>query len=346
MSDQSLEALPESLPTTVVGAGAWGTALAKLLADKGVPTLLWAREPDVVGAVELERENTTFLPGVRLPEALRATGDLDGALRSAAVIVNAVPTQFIRSAYADRTAAIAEAQTIVTVSKGIEVETLELPAGILRELLPGRLTDEIVALSGPSFAREVAAGHPTAVVAASSNEEQAQRVQSLFSGERFRVYSSDDLVGVEVGGALKNVIAIAAGICDGLRFGHNTITALITRGLVEIARLGVALGGQPLTFAGLSGMGDLVLTCTGGLSRNRYVGQEIGKGKTLGEVLDGMDQVAEGVKTTVAARQLARRVDVEMPITEQVFLTLHEDKDPMQVVRELMTRQLKDEWQG
>ena len=346
MSDPSLETSPEALPTTVVGAGAWGTALAKLLAAKGVPTLLWAREPEVVRAIALGRENTTFLPGVRLPEALRVTGDLDTALRSATVIVNAVPTQFIRSVYATTADATGDAETIVTVAKGIEVETLELPAGILREVLPGRLTDEIVALSGPSFAREVASGHPTAVVAASAHRGQARRVQHMFSGERFRVYSSDDLVGVEVGGALKNVIAIAAGICDGLRFGHNTITALITRGLAEIARLGLALGGEPLTFAGLSGMGDLVLTCTGGLSRNRYVGQEIGKGKTLGEVLADMDQVAEGVKTTVAARQLARREGVEMPITEQVYLTLHEDKDPLQVVHELMTRELKDERQG
>ena len=341
MSDQPLEDLPAAPPTTVVGAGAWGTALAKLLVDKGVPTLLWARESEVVSSIELKRENTIFLPGVRLPEALRASGNLDEALASAAVVVNAVPTQFIRSVYPGRR--LPEAHIMVTVSKGIEVDTLALPAGILRELLPGPLTDGIVALSGPSFAREVAAGHPTAVVAASSEPRQAERAQRLFSGERFRVYSTDDLVGVEVGGAMKNVIAIAAGICDGLRFGHNTITALITRGLAEIARLGVALGGAPLTFAGLSGMGDLVLTCTGGLSRNRFVGQEIGKGKTMNQVLEGMDQVAEGVRTTAAARQLARRAGVDMPITEQVYLTLYEDKDPVQVVRDLMTRRLKEE---
>ena len=345
MTDQFPEPRSEAVPITVVGGGAWGTALAKLLAGSGVPTLLWAREAEVVAAIELERENTTFLPGVRLPESLRATGDLGQALAAATVVVNAVPTQFIRSVYAGHGPATAGVETLVTVSKGIEIDTLALPAGILRELLPGPLTAGIVALSGPSFAREVAAGHPTAVVAASTDPAQAQRVQRLFSGERFRVYSSDDLVGVEVGGALKNVIAIAAGICDGLRFGHNTITALITRGLAEIARLGVALGGQPLTFAGLSGMGDLVLTCTGGLSRNRYVGREIGKGRTMREVVEGMDQVAEGVKTTAAARQLADRTGVDMPITEQVYLTLYEDKDPMQVVRELMTRQLKDEWE-
>lgn len=326
----------------VVGAGAWGTALAKLLAEKGVPTRIWAREPGVVESINAERENTVFLSGVRLPESLRAAGNLGTVLGESAVIVNAVPTQHIRSVYGGMDQAAADAEVLVTVSKGIEVGSLQLPVDILRATVPTPTAKGVVALSGPSFAREVAAGHPTAVVAA-GEPKHAARVQSLFSNEVFRVYTSDDIVSVELGGALKNVTAIAAGICDGLRFGHNTITAVITRGLAEISRLGVALGGDPLTFAGLSGMGDLVLTCTGGLSRNRMVGQEIGKGRKLAEILDGMDQVAEGVRTVVAVRELASRTGIEMPIVEQVYRTLYEDKDPMQVVRELMTRQLRRE---
>ena len=330
----------------VVGAGAWGTALAKLLADKGVDTTMWAREPDVVASINAERENATFLSGVRLSERLHASGDLESVLRGADVVLNAVPTQHIRSVYEGLDDAAAEASVLVTVSKGIEIETLQLPDAILGEVLPGLASKGVVALSGPSFAREVAAAHPTAVVAASPSSSQATFTQSLFATETFRVYTSDDLVSVELGGALKNVMAVAAGICDGLRFGHNTITALITRGLAEITRLGVACGGNPLTFAGLSGMGDLVLTCTGGLSRNRMVGQEIGRGRSLVEILGGMDQVAEGVKTVVAVRRLAAEVGVEMPIAEQVYLTLYEGKDPMQVVRELMTRDLRTEREG
>jgi glycerol-3-phosphate dehydrogenase (NAD(P)+) len=326
----------------IVGAGAWGTALAKLLAEKGVPTRIWAREPEVVESINAARENTVFLAGIRLPESLRADGDLGAVLGEAAFIVNAVPTQHIRSVYRGMDQAAADGEVLVTVSKGIEVESLQLPVDILRAAVPKLAGKGVVALSGPSFAREVAAGHPTAVVAA-GQPEHAARVQEIFSNDAFRVYTSEDIVSVELGGALKNVIAIAAGICDGLRFGHNTITAVITRGLAEISRLGVALGGDPLTFAGLSGMGDLVLTCTGGLSRNRMVGQEIGKGRKLTEILDGMDQVAEGVRTVVAVRELARRTGIEMPIVEQVYLTLYEEKDPMQVVRELMTRQLRRE---
>ena len=326
----------------VVGAGAWGTALAKLLVDKGVPTRIWARESEVVDSINTARENSVFLAGVRLPESLEADGNLAAVLGESAVIVNAVPTQHIRAVYRDMDRAAAGSEVVVTVSKGIEVESLQLPVDILRDSMPSLADMGVVALSGPSFAREVAAGHPTAVVAAGPLEHAA-RVQSLFSNEVFRVYTTEDIVSVELGGALKNVMAIAAGICDGLRFGHNTVTAVITRGLAEISRLGVALGGNPQTFAGLSGMGDLVLTCTGGLSRNRMVGQEIGKGRKLTEILSGMDQVAEGVRTVVAVRELARRTGIEMPIAEQVYLTLHEDKDPMQVVRELMTRQLRRE---
>ena len=329
--------------TVVMGAGSWGTALARHLAGKGVPTTIWAREPEVVAAIAIERENTVFLPGVALPESLTVTGDLDAALQPATVVVNAIPTQFIRSVFADRAAVLADCEILVSVSKGIEVGTLLTPSEVFAEILPATLADRMVSLSGPSFAREVAAEHPTAVVAASKDVESAHRVAELLSNEALRVYSSDDIIGVELGGALKNVIAIAAGIADGLRFGSNTMAALLTRGIAEISRLGVAKGGNPLTFAGLSGMGDLVLTCTGELSRNRSVGQAIGRGKTLQEVLDDMQMVAEGVKTTLGARELAARFGVEMPITEQVYLTLYEGKDPRQVGLELMGRTLRDE---
>jgi glycerol-3-phosphate dehydrogenase (NAD(P)+) len=327
----------------VVGGGSWGTALAMLLAAKGYDTTLWAREPEVVEAISTRRENQLFLPGVVLPETLTATGDLTPALAEAETIVSAVPTQFIRSVFAPQVAAIPFAKrTVVTVSKGIEVETLMTPNEIFGELSPG-LEGSIVALSGPSFAREVAAGNPTAVVAASRDIDRAHRVQSLFATEAFRVYASDDVVSVELGGALKNVVAIAAGIAEGMGFGHNTMAALITRGVAEITRLGVARGGNPLTFAGLSGMGDLVLTCTGGLSRNRSVGVELGKGRSLQTILDDMHMVAEGVKTTLAARTLAHQLGIEMPITEQVYAVLYESKDPGQAVHDLMVRTLKDE---
>ncbi len=333
--------MTDRIAVTVVGAGAWGTALAKLLADAGVPTTLWAREPDVVASIAVDHENRTFLPGVGLPAALTATGDLDAALQHAGVVVSAVPTQHARRAFAGRAAALRDAQAVVSVAKGIEVDTLATPTEILAEVAGGELAP--VALSGPSFAKEVAAGHPTAVVAASRSERNARLVRDLFSTDAFRVYSSDDVVSVELGGALKNVVAIAAGISAGLGFARNTMAALISRGLAEITRLGVARGGNPLTLAGLSGLGDLVLTCTGELSRNRTVGVEIGRGRKLGDILAGTATVAEGVKTAVAARALAAEAGVEMPIAEQVYLVLHDDKDPRVALADLMGRELRDE---
>lgn len=329
--------------TLVIGGGSWGTALADLLAGKGVPTTIWAREPEVVQGIAAERENAVFLPGVRLAEALRATDDLVAGLDAAHVVVNAVPTQFIRAVYEPLTARFRDDHVLVTVSKGIEVSTLMTPSEIFADVIGGVVAPGITALSGPSFAREVAAQHPTAVVAASRAASHAHRVRELFSTPSFRVYSSDDVLSVELGGALKNVVAIAAGIVEGLRYGSNTMAALITRGLAEITRLGVARGGNPLTFAGLSGMGDLVLTCTGALSRNRTVGVELGRGKPLEDILGEMKMVAEGVKTTLAARALAERLGVDMPITEQVYQVLYEGKDPRLVPRELMTRELRDE---
>lgn len=329
--------------TAVIGAGSWGTALADLLAAKGVPTTLWAREAEVADAIATTRENDVFLPGIRLSERLSATTDLELALAGADVIVSAVPTQFIRETFAPVATVLHTDQLLVSVSKGIEVDTLLTPAEIFTEIVDGPAASAITALSGPSFAREVAARYPTAVVAASANVEHAHRVRELFATTTFRVYSTDDVTSVELGGALKNVIAISAGITEGLRFGHNSIAALITRGLAELTRLGVARGGRPLTFAGLSGMGDLVLTCTGGLSRNRAVGIALGQGKSIDQILSEMKMVAEGVKTTPAARALAARVGVEMPITEQVYQVLYEGKDPSTVAEGLMSRQLKDE---
>ncbi len=332
--------------TLVVGGGSWGTALANLLASKGVPTTIWAREAVVVDGINTERENPVFLPGIALDESLSAVGDLAGALGAADAIVNAVPTQFIRATYPDVVDLIDGVDLFVTVSKGIEVDTLQTPDEIFVDLVGAGFGDRIVALSGPSFAREVGAEHPTAVVAASRDLDRAHRAQDLFSTGTFRVYASDDIVGVELGGAVKNVIAIAAGIVEGLRYGHNTMAALVTRGIAEITRLGVARGGNPLTFAGLSGMGDLVLTCTGGLSRNRTVGVELGRGRSIDEILADMEMVAEGVKTTMAVKQLADLVGVEMPICEQVYEVIYNGKDPRLVPHELMVRQLKDEREG
>jgi glycerol-3-phosphate dehydrogenase (NAD(P)+) len=327
----------------VVGAGSWGTALAGLLAGQDIPTTIWAREPDVVADITGRHENRAFLPDLTLPPTLRATGDLEEALDGAGVIVSAVPTQFIRGVFAGIVPDLPGGKIVVSLSKGIEVDTLLTPSEIFTQLAPGPVADGVVCVSGPSFAREVAAGHPTAVVGASRSPGNARAVQALFSNTAFRVYTSDDVISVEYGGALKNIIAIAAGIAEGLGFGHNTVAALITRGLAEITRLGVARGGHPLTFAGLSGLGDLVLTCTGDLSRNRTVGLEIGRGRTLDEIVSSMNMVAEGVKTTRAAVQLAASIDVEMPITEQIHRILYEDKDARQVVLELMGRQLRHE---
>ncbi len=327
----------------VVGGGSWGTALARLLSSNGVETLMWAMEPEVVASARDRRENTLFLPGIELPAELRVTNDVEQALHGAEVVVSAVPTQHVRRVFATVEPHLRAAEVVVSVSKGIEVESLQTPARILAEVLPRRLADAVVVLSGPSFAREVAVGHPAAVLAAGATLPLARGVRDLFTTPSFRVYSSDDPVSAEIGGALKNVIAIAAGMSYGLGYAQNSMAALITRGLAEINRVGVALGGDPTTFAGLSGMGDLVLTCSGELSRNRTVGMEIGRGRTLREVLDEMHMVAEGVKTTLAARRLAADTGVAMPITEAVYATLYEDLAPADAVVSLMGRPLRDE---
>ena len=330
-------------PLAVLGAGSWGTALAVHLARRG-PVRLWCRAEDGPDEIARRGENRVFLPGVPFPERLElVSADADAVLDGARAVVLAIPTQFLRSFLAARRDARWPAGPIVIASKGIEVKTLKLPFQIVGEELGPEGGRRTVAICGPSFAREVAADEPTAVVAAAENAEMAQAAQRAFSHGNFRVYTSPDPLGVELSAALKNVVAIAAGVADGLGFGHNAGAALITRALAEISRLGVSLGARRETFMGLAGIGDLVLTCTGGLSRNRQVGQAIGRGRTLGEVLAEMKMVAEGVETCRAARALGRRQKVPMPIVEQVHEILFEDKDPRLALAELLARPLRAE---
>lgn len=322
----------------VLGSGSWGSALAKVLSDNGHETRLWGRREELAEAIQRTRENATFLPGVRFSDALTSTADLAFALDGAELLLIAVPTHGLREVLRRASALCPRGIPVVSATKGIEQETLDFVNDIVAEEM--RWTAPyFVALSGPSFAREVAQGLPTVVVAASRDLKVAEVVQQAFRTEdRFRVYLSDDLIGVEIGGALKNVIAIAAGASDGLGFGHNARAALITRGLAEIGRLALRMGGNVLTLAGLAGMGDLVLTCTGELSRNRHVGVELGKGRSLDEILGGMRQVAEGVRTAKSAHMLARREGVYMPIVDTVHAVLYEGMPLRRAVSELMNR--------
>lgn len=327
----------------VIGAGSWGTTLADMLAKKGHAVTLWAYEPDLVDAMKVHRENHLFLPGIPLSPALSVTNSLEEAARGKKMLLFVVPSQVLRGVLNKVLPFISDDAVIASASKGIELDTLKPVSCIYEELLPTALYRRFGVLSGPSFAREVAQEMPTAVVAAAQDEAIAQEIQKVFSTSFFRVYTNGDVIGVELGGAIKNVIAIAAGISDGLGFGYNTRAALITRGLAEMSRLGKAMGASAATFAGLAGMGDLVLTCTGDLSRNRTVGMALGQGKRLSEILGEMKMVAEGVKTTESASQLAARLGIEMPITEQVYRVLYEEKPAREAVMELMTRDLKAE---
>jgi glycerol-3-phosphate dehydrogenase (NAD(P)+) len=334
-----------TIRVAVVGAGSWGTSLAALLAKNGHEVVLWALEPDVVEQITERHENRRFLPGIRLPDTLRATGDLADAFSRAEVAVNVVPSQFAGRVMADAAPHVGEGCQLVSASKGIETATLRRMDEVLMDALGERRMKGFTVLSGPSFALEVAHEAPTAVVAASVDPAAAERVQRLFQNRFFRVYTNPDVVGVELGGALKNVIALAAGMSSGLGFGHNTLVALITRGLAEMARLGQAMGAQLTTFAGLAGMGDLVLTCTGELSRNRTVGVRLGRGESLASILEEMSAVAEGVKTAQAAHDLAAREGVEMPITSEVRAILVDGRDPREALWSLMQRGPKpEEW--
>lgn len=327
----------------VLGAGAWGTALGKVLADKGNQVALWAHRPQLAEHIQSDHVNDRYLPGVKLPPTLRATGDLEGALRGAELVVMVVPSHALRGVVREARRYIPEEALLCSASKGIENESLMLVSEMLLDELGPEVEPRLTYLSGPSFAKEVAAGLPTVVVIAGTSDRETETVQRAFATDRLRVYSSPDVVGVEVGGALKNVVAIAAGASDGLGFGHNARAGLITRGLAEIARIAMAKGANPLTVAGLSGMGDLVLTCTGDLSRNRTVGFEMGRGRTLDDVLATLGHVAEGVKTARSAYELGIMLKVEMPITTEVYRVLYEGKSPRQAVVDLMTRALSRE---
>ncbi len=327
----------------VIGAGSWGTTLANLLAEKGHRVLLWCYESDLAERMQQTRVNDTYLPGHTLSENLSYGTDLQQAVQGKKLLLFVSPSQVTRQVLQQALPQIDPQALIVCASKGIENDSLLLMSQVFEELLPSALHRQLGFLSGPSFAKEVIQGMPTAVVAAARDLQVAEQIQAVFSTKTFRVYTHDDIVGVELGGAMKNVIALAAGVADGLGFGHNSRAALITRGLAEMTRLGLKLGGAPETFAGLTGMGDLVLTCTGDLSRNRSVGIELGKGRTLDEILGGMQMVAEGVKTTLSAYQLAQKLGVEVPIIEQMYQILYQNKDPRQAVSDLMLRDLKAE---
>ncbi len=321
----------------VIGAGSWGTAFAYHLARKGLSVNLWVREEDVFRQIKEEGENKVFLPGFKLPNNLRPFRDFS-ELKPGGIYFMAVPSRYARGILRKLPL---RPQHLVSLTKGIEEDTLATMSHVVREEL-GKL--DYAVLSGPSFAREVAQGSPTVVVVASENQNFASEVQVLVSDEYLRAYTSSDVVGVELCAAVKNVLAIAAGVVTGLGLGHNTLSALIVRGIAEMRRFVMAMGGSSDTVSGIAGVGDLVLTATGALSRNRKVGYELGKGKTLREILGGMRMVAEGVTTSKAVLSLARRLGVEMPITEKVVEVLYEEKEPSRAIRELMLRSLKSEY--
>jgi glycerol-3-phosphate dehydrogenase (NAD(P)+) len=331
----------------VVGAGGWGTALALVLGQKGHAVRLWAFEPDLAARLHATRENDVFLKGVLLPEGVRVTHDLGGSVRDAEMVLFVPPSHALRAVarrlVAEAPGAFAAAPLVVVATKGLEQGTLRRMSEVLGESLPAPAGDDVVVLAGPSHAEEVARQVPTAIVAACRAHDRAEAVQEAVSTEWFRVYTNDDVIGVETAVSLKNVVAIAAGISDGLEFGDSTKAALLTRGLVEMARLGIAMGARQETFAGLAGMGDLIATATSRHSRNRRLGEAIGRGATLGEALASSPMVAEGVGTCEAAVALAKRHGVELPIAEQVHAILFEGKSARAALRELLTRDLKPE---
>ena len=329
----------------VIGAGAWGTGIAIVLGRKGTHRVrLWAHEKDVCESISQKRVNEQFLPGRRIPNSVTASNDLAATLQGAQIVVSVMPSQHCRVLFERMRPLIPSRSMIVSATKGLEENSLQRMTEIIIQVLRREDGRAVGALSGPSFAQEVARGDPTAITIASHDAALSQTVQQEFSDSSFRVYTNNDVIGVELGGALKNIVAIAAGICDGLGFGHNSVAALITRGLAEMTRLVVACGGRAETMAGLAGLGDLVLTCTGGLSRNRSVGVELGRGRKLPEIIAGMHgMVAEGVFTTTAAVGLANARGVEMPITEQMDNILHKGKSPREAIQELMSRTGKSE---
>lgn len=327
---------------SVIGAGSWGTTLAALLTEKGYDVTLWAYEKDLATQINEKKINNIYLPDAALPADLKATNDIAKAAARARYIVCAVPTQHIRRVFSELRPHIRDESIIISVSKGIEIDTLLLPSMILKEIL----NKPVSVLSGPSFAKEVISKLPTAVTLATEDNKTALLLQEIFNTDYFRVYTHDDIIGVETGGALKNIMAIAAGIGDGLGLGYNARAALITRGLAEIKRLGLCLNAKEMTFSGLSGLGDLVLTCTGPLSRNYTVGFKLGKGFKLSDIVSQTKYIAEGVPTTLSAYELSKKHNIDIPIIEQIYLTLYKDKSPGNAVKDLMNRSLKSEFHG
>jgi len=338
------KAAPDTLevpPLAMIGAGSWGTALAQLLGEKGQAVRLWVHEPEVYQSLCRDRVNHTFLPGVRLPSRVSFTQDFGEALAGAAVAVMAVPSHVFREVLGRLSPYLAPGTVLLSATKGIENESFLTMDGVAREVVGAEVPYAV--LGGPSFAREVVQKFPTAVTIACRDAKVAQRLQRLFSTPTFRVYTSFDVTGVELGGALKNIFAIGTGILEGMRLGDNPKAALITRGLAEMTRLGLRLGANPMTLTGLGGLGDLVLTCSSRQSRNFQVGLRLGQGETLPQILAGMQMVAEGVKNSRAVHLLAQRLGVEMPLVEAVYLILYEDLSPKEAIKKLMSRELKDE---
>jgi len=328
----------------IIGAGSWGTTLADLLAKKGFDIFIWAFEEEVAKEINEKKENSLYLPGAKLHPSIKATSDFKEVTRGAYFLINAVPTQFIREVWSKVISSIPPDVFLINASKGIETLTLKTPIGIFVDLFGEEIKRRFGTLSGPSFAKEVFAGLPTAVTLSSQEKETAEKMANLFRNPKFRVYTHEDIIGVELAGALKNVIAIAAGVSEGLGLGQNAQAALITRGLAEMVRLGVSLGAKAITFLGLSGVGDLVLTCTGDLSRNKSVGLKIAKGKKPQEIISKMRMVAEGVETVKAVMELSKIKKIEMPISKEVHLILHNGKDPKKALADLMVRIPKPEF--
>ncbi|WHZ17541.1 MAG: Glycerol-3-phosphate dehydrogenase [NAD(P)+] [Nitrospira sp.] len=335
--------LPSIRRVAVIGAGAWGTALARHLAGKEISVRLWAYEVEVVQAIQRHRENRLYLSGVPLPTTLSATNVLSEALSGADCVIFAVPSHVARSVLKQIGPLLLQPIPLISATKGIEEETLKLMTQVMQEVLPASMRESLMVLSGPSFAAEVSQGQPSAICLAGPDTGVVKAIQTLLMTSSFRVYADDDLIGVQLGGALKNVMALAAGVVDGLALGHNARAALITRGLAEMIRLGAAMGADQRTFYGLSGVGDLILTCTGPLSRNHSVGVRLGKGERLAGILAGMQAVAEGVRTAKAALGLAIRYGVDMPIVQEVNAVLFADKPCRRAVGDLMEREAKEE---
>jgi glycerol-3-phosphate dehydrogenase (NAD(P)+) len=329
----------------VIGAGSWGTAVCCLV-GRTAETALWVRRPELAASIERTRSNPEYLPGVAVPDRVRATSSLSEAVRGAEAVIMAVPSHGFREVLAEAAPGIASGIPIISLTKGIERDTLLRMTEVIREVVGGADPDRTGVLTGPNLAAEVAHGQPTAAVVAVRDPATATQLQQLLMGPTFRVYTNPDVVGCEAAGALKNVMAIAAGMAHGLGYGDNSMAALVTRALAELTRLGIALGGNPLTFAGLAGMGDLVATCFSEKSRNRRVGVELGKGRTLADIVGEMKMVAEGVKTTAAVLALAERHDLDMPIARMVGAVLHDGRLPAELVQGLMTREAKPELHG